>query len=227
MHKYSLLIILAFLLACQHKKHNKKYFEGYVEFSEQFTPAVPGYMSYFKKIWGERMITYVNSEGCYSREFIDSNNIIIRREVFRPDSMCIYNYFSDADTMSRLRMDRQTVNNQQLDIQAAAPVIILGKTRKGFRSFNKMFNKHTGFYDFYSVAYYGDETRPLNPENYRKSIATGWNKIFEKAPYVTVFIKSDYKNFGQINAVATKIVDTDVPDARFLVPKNKVVIDEW
>src|SRR5262245_15575259 len=98
-----LIVILFSVISCeeQTKQNDKKYFEGFVEFKLSFSARSNEVINNLKKNYGTKVITYINNKGFFSREFIDSNNIIIWKEVYRPDSLYYYSYSTGSDTVYR------------------------------------------------------------------------------------------------------------------------------
>lgn len=217
-----LSIFIIFIVSCkqgiEHKK--SKYFEGFVDFDiiQSFTSEDNGAVFIPTK-----SRTYVNSKGYFSRQYIDSNSIIVSWQVFRPDSLCIYQYANNSDTIFRMPTSDDS-DDKNIDMIDVKPIAIKGQYYPGCKVLNKYFDSRSGLYVNYYTTYYYDTTKLLHPDSYKKCVRGGYERIFSKYPYLTVGYIFEYPGASTIHAMATRIAESDVPDLHFELPKKRAIV---
>ncbi len=221
---FSILFVFT-LFACKQKgKENDEYFEGVVEFEVKNTPYQFGTIESLEKSYGVKIVNYVSKEGFNSREYINSSNIIIRRDIFRPDSLKMYSYGHREDTATYIYCNKDywiyVVN-----IQEVAPKKILNNWVNGIRCKVCVDNPFSNNKIYITSTYYNLPLYKLNPANYKSSSFSGINKIFEKAPYITVGMDHEIENYGKTESTAISIKKQKVEPHNFLVPNNYIQIE--
>lgn len=218
-----LLIPAFFIISCSQKieKGESKYFEGFVDFTMTQT-FYDSSQSQFNR--EGKIRTYVNNEGFFSRQYIDSSSIIFSWEVYRPDSLCIYQYYNNGDSIFRSPTTDDS-NDKNIDMMDVQPIKINDKYYPGCKLLNKLFDKRSGLYRNYYTTYYYDTTRLLSPGSYKKCIKGGYENIFSKHPYLTVAYCIEFPESVKLSGVATRIVEADVPNLHFELPKKKKIVE--
>jgi len=227
MKRLFFIVILFSFTTCTEltKQNDKKYFEGFVEFKLSFSSRNNEVANNLKKNYGTKVITYINSKGFFSREFIDSNNVILWKEVYRPDSFYYYSYSTNSDTIYRSDV-RKDEREKNVNIQIVSPVVILDQFYPGCTALNKYVDKRTGSIENYYATYYFDSTHLLNPAAYKNAIRGGYEKVFSKFPYLTVGFTQELENRFMIQGYAMRVVETKIDDLHFEIPGNKIIIEQ-
>lgn len=144
------------LFACDHKKDSNEksnYFEGFVESKIDIQPSHTNLTDKLRSIYGERVITYINTKGFFSREFIDSNNIIINKEVYNPDSLKMFFFKVDNDTVKYYNVTKSDLY-ENISVEWSDSITILNNTVRGVKSINKYHEKKSGkTYSYITTSY--------------------------------------------------------------------------
>ncbi len=228
MVKYLLLISgIVIIFSCKsplRKQENKsKYFEGFVEFSLSYNAADPKYINNMRKVYGTKAITYLGKNGFFSREYIDANNIVTLREIYRPDSLRFYESLASGNTISCFDVTRPTPDFIFEGINKSNSLKILSHHVDELHA--KMIEPHvkndTGFV---YASYFNDPRYPVDPLTYKRFVHESVEEIFSKSPYLTTGLKLQYSNKLSMFFVATRIVPSHIPSWHFEIPKNKTIV---
>jgi hypothetical protein len=220
---YILLLIVVF--SCNQKsKENDEYFEGIVEFEVKNTPYQFGSVDKMESIYGVKLINYINKDGFNSREYINRNNIILRRNIFRPDSLKLYTYGARHDTATYI-FSNKAYWMDVVSIQEVQPKKILDYWVKGIQCKVCMCNPLLPRKIYVTSTYYNLPMYKLNPLNFKNTLFCGVDKIFEKAPYITVGMDHEVEGYGKTEATATVIKKQKVEPHNFFVPSNYIQIE--
>lgn len=225
MIKYLTLILFAAALSCckqpaQKQDGKGKYFEGFVEFDLSLKITNPVMLAELKDIYGKKCFTYINKEGFFSREYVDSNNIILRREIYRPDSLRFYYIVANSDTIYFADMTRQDgsdfvgmkedssfkILNHR--VQAVCAKTILAGGKYGYST------------------YYNDVNYLLNPNVYKNVVPGGVEAMFSRSPHLTTGYRLTMEG-NSVTGVAERIIQTYVDAIHFEIPKNKTIIERF
>jgi hypothetical protein len=224
--KYLLPILgIATLFACKPaaQKQDGKYFEGFVEFAVTYKAKDPKYINNMKKGFGVRAVTYLGKNGFFSREYIDSNNIILQRQVFRPDSLRFYDISTTNDTILCIDVNRETPDFVFTGVNKNNTFKILNHTVDELNA-TMTVPLAKGGLGFVNTAYYNDINYLVDPLTYKNVKYESDEKMFSKSPYLTTGIKFQYGDELTMFSIATRIVPSHVPSWHFELPKNKIII---
>lgn len=229
--KYLSLIILITTLisSCKPSKAKEedksKYFEGFVEFDEKYLGDDARALHVLKGTFGARAITYISADGAYSRYFIDSNNIILRRDIYRPDSLKFYQLFEGVDSIYALNVTRPLGKTIFLGITKHSSFKVVGHNVDIIKSRQEENSIGGGVEKIY-MEYYNDPFYVINPLIYKNMAVEGMENMFSSSPYLTTGTKFVYEDKTSVTTLANRIVVTPVPSWHFEIPKNKVIIEE-
>ena len=224
--KYILLIsFIATLVSCQTKKQKPEdrnnYFEGTIELNITFASRYPEVINNLKKTFGTKEIDYVGENGYFGREYIDSNNIILRKEIFRPDSLRFYSYSINSDTVFYIEGKESTGSNI-IKITKNSSYKILNHTVDRIELRAPQGNiGDTTFYIY--TTYYNDVNYFINPLAYKHILADNVEDIFSASPHITTGTVFQFGNLAAVTCTASRIIPSSVPDWRFDIPKNKIL----
>lgn len=225
MIKYLTLIWFAATLCCCKQpglKHEikSKYFEGFVEFSNSYDGTDTAHSSRLKEMFGVGCFTYLGKGGFFSREFTDSNNIILRREVYRPDSLKFYYIFNDSDTIYTTNVTKED-NSVFLGIRKDTSFKILNHDVEAVAA-KIYFSSGSEVL----TTYYNDINYPIDPFVYKNASIGKIEEMFNHAPYLTTGYRIQFGKRVTFLSVAKKIVSTHVAALHFEIPKNKTIIEQ-
>lgn len=222
----ALFVILNFL-SCKmiESLSDDTYFEGFVEFNTKTVTEIDQVYNLMNKIYGKKIVTYVNKEGFFSREFIDSTSIIVRKQIYRPDSMAFYDYTVNSDTIFKSEASSDK-NDKNISLEDVGPVNILNMECKGIKCINKHFDTATAMYIPYNITYYFDSSKKLSPGAYAGIKWQGIESAFSKYPYVTMGMVFEMPKIVTVTSLATRVVKVDVESLHFDIPKNRVIIEQ-
>lgn len=227
--KYLPLIILVITLCSCNlspaKQENKsKYFEGFVEFDNCYEGADTSFVLSLRKLHGASTVTYLGADGSFAREAVDSNSIIISREIFRPDSAKTYYCKTASDTIicdptNYVTKSEVVAVDKQSSFKILNHIVDIVSTKRDVRS------RITGeSYNVYAT-YYNDRNYPINPLTYKNYYRNSVEEIFTRSPYITTGYKIVYEDKGTYISFAKRIVPGRVDAWHFEIPKNKVIIE--
>lgn len=229
--KYFTLILFAATLVCckqpvAKKEAKDKYFEGFVEFENSWEGKDANFIALSKKTVGIKAITYIGRDGFFSREYIDSNNIIIDKEIYRPDSLKVYFFKPGKDTIRSYDVTRNNSSTLLgIDKQIAFKILNHNVDIINVRKPVKVKAKGLEYY-VYST-YYNDVNYSLNPLSYKRYAHNNVEEIFTKSPYITTGYKIVHGDRMTHTSIATRIVPEHVEEWHFEIPKNKIIIERF
>lgn len=200
-----------------------KYFEGFVEFEVSYAGQNQAMINNLKRGTGAKTINYVSASGFFSREYIDSNNIITSREIYRPDSLKFYVVSSVSDTIISSNVTvldnsfyKGIIKNQSYRILNHQVYAVSAKTVfPGIQG---------GAGSSVIITYYNDVNYSINPLIYKGALFGAVEEMFTHAPYLTTGYRMAYSNNATVTGIAKRIVPTHVDTLHFEIPKNKVII---
>jgi len=225
----TLLCFVILLFSCREatvkQEENSKYFEGFVEFEVSYAGQNQAMINNLKKGTGAKTINYVSASGFFSREYIDSNNIITSREIYRPDSLKFYVVSSGSDTIISSNVTipdnsfyKGVIKNKSYRILNHQVYAVSAKTvYPGIQG---------SVSSFVMVTYYNDVNYSINPLIYKGALFGAVEEMFTHAPYLTTGYRMAYSGNATITGIAKRIVPSHVGLLHFEIPKNKVIIEQ-
>lgn len=218
-----MILLVLLLVACNQQqpvKQDSNGFEGYVEMDIRYQSDSSQVIKLFKKISGVKAVTYIK-EGLIAREYIDSNGIILFRELYNRDSLKYY-YYDKSDTIKY----RETQTDQSCKLEKINKLpnkIILGKSCSGLLLTFKFWDDKMGKIEQGDQEYFFDTTCNLPKDVYENCKYCSYDELFAKYPYLNYEVKTDF-GIATMTMTATKIVKTPLSDATFALPKNKTFV---
>ena len=221
------IFFIVTLIACNSKKQMKAngYFEGTVEYNSSYAGVDTSMTSMLKKAFGVRIISYVSEKGYVRREYIDTNNIIISTEIYRPDSLKVFYIANNADTILCRNITVNT-NSKIVKKEKNRKEKILGHTVDLVEVRDDMKSTATGKpFIIYSI-YYNDTNYLLCPSAYRNVKSSLVENIFSFSPHLTTKYFFQYGEGATITSTASRIIPSTIPVWRFDIPKNKKIVQQ-
>lgn len=226
--RYLLTILcITTLFSCgpKTKQGNKSpYFEGFVEFNNSYQGKDTEFVKASQKTYGIKTITYLGADGSFAREYIDANNIIINREVYRPDSLKTYYFKNDSDTIFCSDVT-QNISSSIIGIDKQSPLKILGHKVEAVNTKKLVTLKARGLEYYVYTTYYNDINYSINPLTYKHYLRSNVEEIFTRSPYITVGYKAVHGARGTRISMAVRIVPIHVEQWHFEIPKNKIIVN--
>jgi len=225
--KYLLTILfVTALLSCNSttKKQEGKgnYFEGFVEFKISYEIENEQAAAKLKKDFGIKTVAYIGKNGLFCREFIDSSNIIVARQIYRPDSLKFYTYRDRNDTMF-CSAAASNPNGEFLGIVKQDTFKILGRQVDIAKTRQRFVTNNGGVVQAY-FTYYNDVNLPINPLSYKNVTYENIENVFSGSPYVTTGYIFKFLTGATVTFTATRIVAANVPAWHFVIPQHKIII---
>ena len=199
-----------------------KYFEGFVEMNITVSSADSAVRKKALSFYGSRVTAYLKNN-FYTRVYSDSQQIILNRELFNPDSLKQYSYNGNADTVFYTDL---TIGSyfKTVGLKEIAPRNILNKNCKGILLTEELYMLGNDSPFIFKQAYYFDTTYHLPGDIYKNVKYGSYDEVFGKYPYVAMGIVT-YGPFNtKIEMIATRIIQTKMDDTHFMIPNNKVFV---
>lgn len=196
-----------------------------MEFEELYSAESPEVINRLKANFGVKAVVHVSADGYYSREFIDSNNIILRREVYRPDSLKFYQFDDETATILALNVTHKVGKTTFLGIKRRSDLKIAGHNVDIIMSEQDEKSDDGKPLKIY-LEYYNDPAYTINPLIYKNMSVEGMEKVFSQSPYLTVGTKFVYNNRESVTALARRVIQAHVPAWHFEIPKNKTIVEQ-
>lgn len=221
------IFFIVTLVACNSKKQKKAsgYFEGIVEYNSSYDGVDTSLTRMLKKAFGVRIISYVSEKGYVRMEYIDTNNIIISTEIYRPDSLKVFYIANNADTIL-CRNITDTTNSKIVKEEKNSKEKILGHTVDIIQVREDMKYIATGKPFIIYSTYYNDTNYFLNPSAYRNVRSRQVENIFSFSPHITIKYVFQYGDGATITSTAARIIPSVVPEWHFEIPKNKKIVQQ-
>lgn len=224
-----LIILIAALSSCKpspaEQGNASKYFEGFVEFGNSYEGADTSFVSSLKKLHGASTKTYLGADGSFAREAIDSNSIIISREIFRPDSARTYYCKAASDTVISSAVNYRT-KSAIVSVQKQSAFKILNHVVDIVNTKRYIYSRITGQNYYVYATYYNDINYPINPLTYKNYYRNSVEEIFARSPYISTGYKIVHGDRGIYISLAKNIVRTHIDAWHFEIPKNKIIVDK-
>jgi len=229
--KYLPLIVLAIvtLFSCKpspvKRKEKSKYFEGFVEFDESYTGVTDRFVNLLKSSFGAKFVTYVSAEGYFSRTFIDSNGIVLLKDIYRPDSLKFYEFNGNSDTVYFIDVRHIKGRPAFLGLTKRSAIKILGHNVDIIKT-RQIDSSVSGYTLRTDAEYYNDDNYPVNPLIYKNIMVDVTEDAFRNSLYLNVGRKFTYNDTASVLAIANRIVPVSIPMWHFEIPKNKVLVEQ-
>jgi len=221
------ILLFVTIIACNSKKQMKAngYFEGTVEYNASYAGIDTSMTSMLKKAFGVRTISYVSEKGFIRREYIDTNNIIISTEIYRPDSLKVFYLSSNTDTILWRNITAST-NSKIVKKEKNGKEKILGHTVDLIVVRDDMKSIATGKPFIIYSTYYNDTNYLLSPSAYKNLKSSQVENIFSFSPHITTKYFFQYGEGATLTSTASRIIPSAVPAWRFDIPKNKKIVQQ-
>jgi len=222
-----LIILMAVVASCGRSPAKQdgaaKYFEGFVEFKVSFVPQDSRPALAWTRAFGIKTVTYLGKGGFFCREYVDSNNIILNREIFRPDSMRFYEWQEGSDTVLSSDVTRPSQGAQFTGVTKAGDYKILNHAVDIVKARSGRLAAQGDTVYVYST-YYNDPNYAIDPRVYKGVVFEGIEEMFSHSPHLTVGSRFQFGDNFTVTYTATRIVKSDVPAWHFEIPKNKTIV---
>ncbi len=221
------ILFVTTLVSCASKTRKQEdknpYFEGFVEFTVSYSVDNAAYLRHLKQNFGARAVTYIGKDGFFCREYIDSNNIIIQRQIYRPDSLRFYVNENGGDTINSQDVTRPESNTVYMGLVKNNPFKILNHNVEAVQTRTIMLlrNNKSSTID---ATYYNDTNYPVNPLTYKYAVYEKAEEMFSHSPYVTAGYHFEYGGKASVTVTATRIVPSPVPSWHFEIPQHKTIV---
>ncbi|HWB27295.1 MAG TPA: hypothetical protein VG738_17585 [Chitinophagaceae bacterium] len=224
----TVILLLSTLFSCkqpeQKTESEVKYFEGFVEFQNTYQTGddsrAPG-----KKPVAVKTVAYLGKDGFFAREFVDSNNIIINREIYRPDSLKTFYFNNDSDTILAYDVTRNK-SSELVSVTKNSGLKILGDKVDiiTVKRLVRLIGTDSVYYVF--TTYYNDPKYHIQPLTYKCFLRHSVKDVFSSSPFISVGYKTMRNNKITYLSIATRIVQAHVPSWHFEIPRNKIIIEQ-
>ena len=201
-----------------------KYFEGFVEFIDTYEGPDVAYIQALRETYGARTIIYLGADGSFAREYIDSNNVIVAKEIYRPDSLKTYHFKSDSDTIICSAVTRN-ISSSLVSIDKQSSFKILGHKAEVVTAKRLVEAKAQTLKYYVYTTYYNDVNYAINPLTYKHYLRSSVEDIFTKSPYITVGYKTVHGNRCTRTSIAKRVVVIRIESRQLEKPKNKIIIE--
>ena len=223
------ILVLATMVSCASKTEKKEdgkiYFEGFVEFGISYSCNDVEYLRHLRENFGARSITYIGKNGFFSREYIDSNNIIIQRQIYRPDSLRFYVNENGEDTIYSQDVTRPTNSTVYMGISKNNAFKILNHNVEAVQTRRTMLLTNNRSFNI-DATYYNDANYLINPLTYKHGVSESVEEMFSHSPYVTTGYHFQYGDKASVTIIATRIVPSPVPGLHFEIPQHKTILHQ-
>ena len=216
------------IIACRQpsKPKEKNLFEGFVEMDIAYGTDDQTEQGLYESMLGNKVITYIKN-GFVNRTYYNSNNIIVRRELYIHDSLKLYSYTSKSDTIFYIDVTSPKIA-AITSFKEIRPKNILQHYCKGASIDMSIYTTDTTdpLKDRYE--YYFDTVNHLPQDLYEGNKYGNYDELFRLYPYINLQIKDvNLLTNTTITMTATKIVKTKLDNTLFKLPANKVFINAY
>ncbi len=227
--KYAAAIFCIVLLAaCKPKPAvvQNPYFEGFTESDIRYYPDSAADLKMLELYGGTKAVTYIK-DGFTTRVYYNQNNIIVRRELYNRDSLKLYFYSGNADTISYIDVTNgstaKITSFKQLPLKA-----ILGHYCKGVAIDMQIYTPYREEPINEAYEYFFDTSDRLMPAMYEGNKYGNYDELFRLYPYINLEIKNvSALMHATVVMTATRIVKTKLDNTFFTLPRNKVFVKTY
>lgn len=228
--KFILLSVFFIILlsACKQKPAvaQSPYFEGFVESDISYYPDAAANLKMLEQYGGTKAVTYIKN-GFSTRVYYNQNNIILRREIYNRDSLKLYFYTGNTDTISYI----DVTNGSTVKITSfkqLPPKVILHHYCKGIALNMQVYTPYRDAPVNEGYEYYFDTSNHLSPDMYEGNKYGNYDELFRLYPYINLQIKDvSALMHTTIIMTATRIVKTKLDNTVFTLPNNKIFVSTY